>query len=141
MRQGQTLSLIDEDEEEEEEVVVCQDNVVWRSGRGGRNSGVWWHHFGGVRVGGVKRFRWIWGGRNDAIGSTPNPKTIEFFFEFFVTYCCVWLLRDEREVCWVFLFLFWVWLWEGEVWFWVCSCSLRNALLFSLIYFLLFYIW
>ena len=26
--------------------------------------------------------------------SAPNPETIEFFFEFFVTCCCVWLLRD-----------------------------------------------
>ena len=24
----------------------------------------------------------------------PNPKTIEFLFEFFVTCYCVWLLRD-----------------------------------------------
>ena len=49
MTRPNTLSSIDEDDDDEE-VVICWDDFVWQSGRGGKKS---------------------------AIGSTPNPKTIE----------------------------------------------------------------
>jgi len=143
-----TLSLIDEDEEEEE-VVICRDGVILRSGRGGRNDGVWQCCFGGVRVSGVKRFRLIWGGKNGAIGfaqicSKPKNDRICWEGKLWVANCRNFFtkLRFLREgwVCLVgfdlllidggggfdyekSLLLFWVWLWEHEVWFWVCSCS------------------
>ena len=63
MTRPNTLSSIDEDDDDEE-VVICWDDFVWQSGRGGKNDGVWRH-------------RLVWGGKKSAIGSTPNPKTIE----------------------------------------------------------------